>query len=157
MLSPEQFAAIGRLTLAFNRVEAVIDGYAGLLVGAREASVAGFILEREQGVTRKVSLLAGIIKAVLSEHPGLAEIAGKAISVLQKVNPLAERRNSIVHSLVAMDKQGNPVLFNKWKKEAPKCDVESLNALAKDAEDIAMSIFIACGDLERELLSKRKR
>jgi hypothetical protein len=157
MLSQEQFAAIGRLTLAFNRVEAVIDGYAGLLLGATEVSVAGFILGREQNVDRKVSLLAGIIKAILSEHPGLAETAGKATSVLQKVKLLAERRNSIVHSLVATDQQGNAVLFNKWEKVTPNCDVESLDALAKDAEDLAMSINISCGDLEQQLGSKRTR
>jgi hypothetical protein len=84
MLSQEQFAAVGRLTLAFNRVEVVIDGYAGLLLGTTEPSVARFTVEREPNVARKVSLLTGIIKAVLSEHPGLAETAGKAMIVLRK-------------------------------------------------------------------------
>jgi hypothetical protein len=157
MLSQEQFAAVGRLTLAFNRVEVVIDGYAGLLLGTTEPSVARFTVEREPNVTRKVSLLSGIIKAVLSEHPGLAETAGKAMIVLRKVAPLADRRNSIVHSLVATDEQGNAVLFNKWKRVTPNCDVESLDALAAEAAALELSILIACGDLERELLSKRGR
>ena len=155
MLSEQQFAAIGHLTLAFNRVEVVIDGYAGLLLGASESSVSQFIVEREQNVSRKVGLLTGIIKAVIAQHPSLADTAGKAVMVLQKVKPLAERRNSIVHSLVATDGRGNAVLFNKWTKTAPNCDVASLGALADEGEALAMSLLIACGDLERELLSRR--
>jgi len=156
MLTEQQLAAIGRLTLAFNQVEIVIDAYAGGLLGAIEVRVAQFILDREQNITRKVSLLAGILEALLKEHPSLAEATKKAKDALQKVGNLAVRRNDIVHSLEFTDPKGEGALFNKWKWIQPACDVSSLDALAAETKAVAMSIGSACADLQRKLDRARK-
>ena len=94
MLTPSQYEAVGRLTLAFNDIEFVIETYTAFLIGSPEYAVGEWLAE--QGLfQQKADRLAGVLKSIIAERPILEPLTSAIIDQLKQARNLAEERNKV--------------------------------------------------------------
>lgn len=66
MLTPNQYESIGRLALAFNEVEVIIEAYFKSILSTPEPSVALLIAE-EDTISRKIERFTSVVRAITGE------------------------------------------------------------------------------------------
>ena len=62
MLSDEQYQAIGRLTIGFNEIDYLMDGYLIEYLGIPEFFIGEEILKREKFFRQRISLFDDVLK-----------------------------------------------------------------------------------------------
>lgn len=159
-LSSEQYEAVGKLALAFNNVEAVIDEYLPLIIGAPEWRVAEFVAGRDEGFNRKAGRLAMVVRLIAEHFAPLGYITDSITNLLKEATTLATNRNQYVHALVVFDFKKNET---KIRKRVQKVDREEvLNetgviALATQAHDLASRLDNELANLLSELVDLRPK
>jgi dGTP triphosphohydrolase len=146
MLKAAQYEAIGRLTLAFNEIEYVIDDWCPHFIGAAEWSVSVFLAQTENTFQHKADRFKQIIEAIAKDQPLTHPNTETIESLLKKAKCVAGNRNKYVHSLVKMDfETKSPKLMNKGK-ETP-CDERVITDLATEASYLAHHLEDECAEL----------
>ena len=101
-LTPQQYEAIGRLTLAFNGIEYWLESYMPYLVGVPELSV-GYLMLEEGTFGRKADRFRSIIQAMGKDRPVCSNRVQALEKLLAEAKDLAQKRNEYVHALVVQD------------------------------------------------------
>ncbi len=159
-MSSEQYEAVGKLVLAFNSVEAVIDEYLPYVIGAPEWRVAEFFAGRDEGFTRKAGRLATVVKLIADHFAPLGYVTNAIANLPEDAKTLANSRNQYVHALVVFDFRTNET---KIRKRIGKVDHEEvpnaadLIALATQAHDLAMRLDNELGNLLGNLVDLRPK
>jgi hypothetical protein len=140
MLTPKQFEAIGRLTLAFNELEYAVREYTPLLIGEK-APRSGF-----SDKTR--FLRKGLIA---QDRPGWS---APILEALAKAEELAKKRNGYVHALVIHDFGTNETRLRIQKREStPRNEIPDPTAiinLSLEAHTLAAHFSVQCENLLTE-------
>lgn len=99
MLTLKQYEAVGRLTLAFNDIEFVIETYTTFFIGSPEYAVSEWLAEKGM-FQQKVERLESVLKALVIERPLLESAIKTIMDHLQQAKELASQRNLYVHAMV---------------------------------------------------------
>jgi hypothetical protein len=159
-LTSKEYEAVGKLALAFNEVEAVIDDYLPSIIGAPEWRVAEFFAARDEGFVRKTDRLSAVVKRIEEHFGALRYITDAVLNLLKEAKELAARRNEYVHAVVVFDFRKNAT---KIKKRVEKVDREEVFdeagviALARQASDLAIRLDNELGNLLGPLVELRPK
>lgn len=158
MLTPKQFEAIGRLTLAFNELEDIIEAYYASLLGTPEYSVALAIAE-EEFFAKKIEKLRTVAKAYSDAYPesDISKQAKVVFELLSKAQSIGKRRNEYVHAKVmAAGPDGETRL--KIKRSIEKtCNELEILALVGEISNLLEPLSHECFELLEAILCARER
>ena len=103
-LTEKDYEGIGRLTLAFNELEFVIEEYFARILDAPEASVSKLLAEEDQ-FSRKVARFIAVLESISEEYADQEVKVGVDIIIgfLREAKALASKRNEYVHAVVVDD------------------------------------------------------
>jgi hypothetical protein len=149
MLTPQQFEAIGRLTLAFNDIEYMIEVYLAHMLGTPEWSVSVLIAEEEQ-FGKKAERFKRVLREIAEERPQIETRINLVLGLIAKAKELADNRNKYVHALVVHDFATNQAKL-RMRREEIMCDEQKITDLAMQASDLAEQINTQCGELHEAL------
>ena len=128
MLKDKQFEAFGRITLAFNHIESVIQGYTAILLTPEELSI-GWAVAEDGTFQNKASRLKRILDAICREYPTLEAFAAPILAKLIEAKKLAETRNGYVHALIDHDFGKNETWLRVRNKRVA-CDEKAMFLLS---------------------------
>jgi len=154
MLTPQQFEAIGRLTLAFNDIEYMIEVYLAHMLGTPEWSVSVLIAEEEQ-FSKKAERFKRVLRKIQEERPQIETRVTSVLGLIAKAKEVAEKRNDYVHALVVHDFATNQTKL-RIRREEIICDERGIIDLAMQASALAQQINTECGELHEALESARE-
>src|SRR5258708_27509171 len=107
MLTAKQYEVIGRLALAFNEIDEMIDMYLPYILGNPEWSVSLLMSDRSLSFNRKADFFRRVLLAIVEERPILEVQLKAVVDLLDKGKRLAEKRNGYVHSIGFIDYRVN--------------------------------------------------
>jgi hypothetical protein len=154
VLTPKQHEAVGRLTLAFNEIEQMLDNWFPDMLGCAEPTVAFLIARRESFVRQKIAFLEQILNGILEDRPAVESEIKAVITLLGEAKTLNGNRNDYVHSFAFIDNR-HKKRKNRMKKKTIDCDKEQILALAGQASDLAMHLSQAFHKLQTALIKAR--
>ncbi|HXJ41391.1 MAG TPA: hypothetical protein VNH18_19070, partial [Bryobacteraceae bacterium] len=111
MLTQEQLALVGELTLTFNDLEYYVDSYlfALLQVPCDSASYAAELVIGElPSIDRKLKLLRKLGAKYLETDPTLENTVHALNRAIREADSVREERNKIVHSTVFRGGENQP-------------------------------------------------
>jgi hypothetical protein len=109
-LSKDQYEAIGRLAIAVNEFEAVIDACLEQFVFAKIGSIGALAFNENRGISQKRDLLAAIAKSLIKSHPSVKTKAEALLTALPRCKDLIAKRNSVVHAQIDITAPSGPAL-----------------------------------------------
>jgi hypothetical protein len=155
VLKDKEYEAIGRLALAFNEVETVIDEYCPHILGASEWGVATALWDKKAGFDRKADRFASIVTAIAEHYGPLKGFTDPIIELLKSAKTLADKRNQYVHAVVFVNYEKNETLM-MVRGNAQPCDEVGIRTLATEAVNLADRLEQHAAELVGHLIDLRK-
>jgi len=153
MLTPEQYEAVGRLSLAFNELEYAIELYTAFLISTPEWSVSEKLAG--QGTFRhKAERFKDILEAIGQEHPILFPRTEELTGLVKQAQALAKERNRYVHALVVHDFQHNTTHL-RGRRGDFECNETEVIFLASSADALSFQIANEGSALHEALVDLR--
>jgi hypothetical protein len=128
MLSPKQFEALGRLTLAFNHIESAFETCAMVLLSPNEFAI-GRAVVKEGTFQNKANRLRRILDALCTEDNPVRIFADPICEIIDKAKKLADERNGYVHALIDHDFRENKTWL-RVRGRRVACDESAMLDLA---------------------------
>jgi hypothetical protein len=153
-LSPKQYEAIGRMTLAFNDLEAVLEAYLMASLATPESGVS-MLLSDEGSFHQKVERLKRILRKISAERQGLESHTQTVIHLLGKASNLAKRRNDYVHAMVVQDLRTKAIQL-RMRGASAVCDEKEINDLTGQLKALWNKLIMAYGELITVLCELRE-
>src|SRR5947209_2842726 len=150
-MTPKQYEAIGRLALAFNEVEVIIEEYFASILSTPERGVA-VLIAQEDSVSRKIDRFKGILKAINRERPSITEQVNIVFGLLENAQMLGGKRNEYVHAY-AVDE----TLLRIKKREERVCDEFAIEALTVQVNELSHDLDFECFELLESILVAREK
>jgi len=145
MLTPSQYAAVGRLALSFNEIEYAFEVYIAYLLGAPNWGIS--VLLAEEGMFRqKAERFDKILDAISKESDILFAQITPIRQWVKRAKQLAEHRNQYVHALAVHD-FGTNVTRLRMRGTEREFDEAEINNLAAEAAVLVGQLHTHCGDL----------
>jgi hypothetical protein len=154
-LSPEQYEAIGRLTISFNHLEVAFELYTAYVLDTPEWS-AGAALAKEGMFRQKADRFAKVLKAIGESHAALASNVASVIVLIQHAKRLADERNRYVHSFIVLDTISDTPRLKKGKEQI-ECDFNKINNIAGHADALSAQVHMQCAFLLDALDAERSK
>jgi hypothetical protein len=154
MLTAKQYEAIGRMTLAFNGIEQLLDMYLPDILGNPEPSVAYLVAEKQHSATRKMDFLRELLEVICGDRPTVQAEAATVRDLLEKTKEFGRRRNEYVHSYAFIDYKARKRMLRS-KKEVIECNEKDITDLATEMDDITVPLSQALHKLMTVLIKVR--
>jgi hypothetical protein len=154
MLTAEQFEAIGRLTIAFNEIEHLLDMYLPDILGNPEPSVAFLIAEAQSSVSRKIEFLKKLLEEISRDRPAAQSEITTVVGLLDKAKELSGRRNDYVHAFAFVDFKAKKRNL-RTKKGVIECNANEILAVANEMDLFTVPLSQALHDLKTVLIKLR--
>ena len=154
MLTSEQYEAVGRLAVAFNDIEFMIEVYIANVLDTPEWKQSVFLAEREFGFAKKRTLLKNLLEIAEAEYPLLKPHIETVNLLLSKAAEIASKRNEHVHGLAVTDNISKEVV-RRYKGIEKPCDADAIKALASEASKLAEQLNLACLEVVMRLVRAR--
>jgi hypothetical protein len=143
MLTPEQYEAVGRITLAFNEIEFMVEAYLAHIIDSPEKNVSQFLAGSDQ-IFKKTQRFDKILKLIEKEYSALAKQVQIVRDLLRRALALAEERNGYVHALIVQDFGTRETKLRIRGKGEVACNVAELHRLAEEMTRLANELDIQC-------------
>jgi len=155
MLSPRQYEAIGRLTVAFNEIDAVVEAYLPLI-----PQFGGFTapagLGRERSFSHRLRTFRKVLELASDGDPVAGAYCGGISQVLDKCEKVSVKRNEYAHGVAIIDFVRNKTLLKTRSGDiAP--DEKSIVESAAEAAFWASRLADECEELLRHYLQIQGR
>jgi hypothetical protein len=160
MLTARQFEMIGRVTIAFNGIEAIIEFYGPMFVygtisdGASLALGAKAKIEEKYNFKWKLKSLTSILNSLAENHSELSPMIDALLEMLKRAGNLSDERNQIVHGHVVVD-PGSQHFVLKGKGSTINASEERLESLVAEVSGFVDVFGLACYELYTALSLQR--
>ena len=154
MLSPKQYEAIGRLALAFNGIEQMLDMYLPDMLGNPEVSLAFALAERATSTARKIEFLRKVLQAILRDRPPVQPEISAVLALLERAKILSQRRNEYIHAFAFVDYEKRKRML-RTKNQLIECNEQEIMDLANEADDLRMYLSQSLHKLQVLLMKMR--
>lgn len=145
MLTEKQYEGIGRLTIAFNEIDAVVEAYLPLI-----AQFSKYALPTPHNVPRnfngRAQALKMTLEAVSADDELAGAYAGGVLKLLDMATTLAAKRNKYVHAVALIDVVTNARTLKMRSGSVPP-DEKQIFELAEEASFIASKLVEECEGL----------
>jgi hypothetical protein len=151
MLTARQYEGIGRLTIAFNEIDAVLKAYLPLVVEYSKCTLlpphdAPWTFHRRAVAIRMALESASAVNEIVGAY------AGSIINILDMAKTIATKRNEYVHAVAFIDFTTNTRMLQMRSGDAPP-DEKQIFELANEAVFVASKLAGECEALLRLYLS----
>lgn len=154
-LSSKQYEAIGRMALAFNDLEDVLETYLVALLWTHELGVS-WLLAEEGSFYQKTERVKRILREISVERQGLDARIQTIIRLLGQARGLAQRRNDYVHAMVVRDIQTKDIRLRMRGGTFTACDEKEINDLTEQLKALWNELMEAYVELMTVLCELRE-
>jgi hypothetical protein len=160
MFTVRQFELIGRMTIAFNNLEAIIVDYAPtfvlgpISVGRSLATLAKAYLDKQRTFSQKLECLKTILKGLPDDDKEITRHIEVILKSLPRAKHFARRRNEIVHSEIAFDAANHRFVLQN-REGMIESGEKALSMLVDELSDFVDVFCVSCNDLYAVLSDKR--
>jgi hypothetical protein len=154
MLTASQYEPIGRLTLAFNEVDFMVESYFAHFLATPEPPVSILIAGEDQ-IYRKAERFRDVLKAMVAHRAELVDVAGTVIGLLETTKSLAKKRNDYVHALVVENYGTRETRIRIKKSDERVCDENEIKVLETQMIQLARDLDYECFVLLQRLIEAR--
>ncbi len=149
-MTPEQFAAVGNLTVTFNELDELLEIWLISLTEVQELRIAEVIVA-DQSFSQKAELLKKVVRTWALIHPNLEMLASCVVDLIGRTKIIAITRNRLIHSTsgLVMDSKGKftgDVGFS-YGSELVAVNPERILRAVAEIEEVRMSLRERLHDL----------
>lgn len=138
-MTPEHFAAIGRITVEYSRLEWIISAFIWKLV-AQDQTI-GQTITAPMMFRSRVELLRTLFPALIPY--GIPADVGRLNVALTQAESAVRKRNEVIHALTWHPTPEGDVVFSNLKRR-PAGEWANTPAAVADLEGIADELKLAC-------------
>jgi len=160
MLTTRQFELIGRMTIAYNDLEAIIVNYVPTFVlgpmeiGQSLAELAKTYVGKQHTFAKKSECMKTILKALPDDYEEITPHIKSVLGSLTRAKDFARRRNEIVHGEIDFDEANNQFVLRNREGRVDSSE-ETLNQLVNELSQFVDEFRLSCNDLYTVLSEKR--
>ena len=154
MLTQNQYEAIGRLALAFNEIDQMLDMYLPDILGNPEPTVAFFVAESQNFAARKIDFFKNLLKAILRDRPTAQAEILTVLALLDKAKAFSGQRNDYIHAFAFVDWKARKQNL-RMKNRVVECNEEEIMTLAFEMSELTVPLSHALYELKMLLIKLR--
>jgi hypothetical protein len=153
MLTEKEFAAIGRLTIAFNEIDETVAVYLPIILQTPEPGVAVLIAESDS-FRKRADLCRNVLDAIARERPAAETLINIVRQLLKRSIEISQKRNQIVHSVESINYAKNERMLRSRKSVLP-INAQDISDLGNEAFNIAYQLIAQFEELASFLKTLR--
>lgn len=151
MLTQKQYEGIGRFTIAFNEIDAVVKAYLPLVVQYSKCTLMPPHDAPRTFHGRAVALRKAL-ECASGGNEAVAAYAGSILPILDMAQSIAAKRNEYAHAVAFIDVTTNTRILQMRSGDAPP-DEKQIFDLANEAVFVASKLAEECEALLKLYLS----
>jgi hypothetical protein len=155
MLSPEQYEAIGRLTVGFNDVDYMIECCIISLPDEVEQADVRECLREQVGFERRKKVLVERLNVIMKEFPKLKGRVNSLRALIGAASALSRKRNEHVHGVIFRRVNTQHILA-RYRGEEKPINAAAIRRLAAETETLFHKFIDEYSHLSEELRQARE-